>query len=1428
MNQPLGSPLDPTEVIVGSTPAIRELRSQIRRLAGFDAVRSPHVPTVLLWGETGTGKGLAARALHDSGPRAAGPFVDVNCAAIPETMLEAELFGYEAGAFTDAKKAKLGLFAAASGGCLFLDEIDSLSLPLQGKLLKSIEEKCIRRLGAVTAQAVDVKLIAATQSDLGELVAAGRFRADLYHRLAVVVLALPALRDRVDDIVPLARHYLARYADAHGVGPRALDASAEAWLRRHSWPGNVRELGNLMERVTLLATEATITAAILERLGVHLPANPAPAARAAPAIGSAAQESAADRDADDDAIRDALNRTGGNVARAARLLGIGRNALRYRMRRLSIDRPGLEEGPGAAPHPAISTQSAATQDASPAPRWEEKTAAILAVELVFPRTAETAAQSDPWTLATRWQRRIEELVTGFGGQMLHRSPSRLTAVFGVPRALEQTPQRAVQAALAVQRAGNDARRAGETVPELRYAAHLGAVRVDVAAPSGELALLPLGDAVALPERLLGHAGDGEILVSAQIGRRVSDTCDIEERRLHLGDAARTAVYAIAASRRAAAAAAPAATSCFIGRARELEFLRDSFRRAAEGGGQLAFVVGDAGIGKSRLLREFQQGLGEGTHLWIEGRCAAYGSKTAFLPVIDAVRRYFEFDDRDDEASVQAKVAGRIAALDADLAWTVPFVNHLLSLPADSRVTALDSASRRSETLRALKTILLREAERQPVVLVVEDLHWIDEASEEFLAVLAETIPTTRVLLICSYRPGYQQRFGDRSYHLRLGLTPLSRDETAEIAGVALGVAALPRDLRELIARKAEGNPFFVEEITASLLEDGSLRRVNGSVELTRDPGQLDVPDTIQDVLIARIDRLPDDSKRAIQVASVIGREFALRLLARISEAGDTVQNRVDELRALELIYEKAIHPELAYMFKHALTHDVAYHSVEQAQRVRLHQVIGLTIEELYKERLAEHYETLAHHFELGESWQRAFRYHELAAEKAAEAHANHSVVHHTRSALRLGIRLGAAFDEKRESALEERLGLALFYLSEYGESGRAYERAAARAAASERRATLLVCASLSYFWAHEYERATRTCDSTLELSRRDGITAVESAALYLRGTSAGITEGDIETFTRMCGSALVLERESGSDFAAALGCFVQAELYEWTADYRQAVAVAERGIGIGRKLRLSHFIVWPMWFGGKALCCLGEYSLAHAWLREAFEICDRIGDRAWRSRLLNTLGWLYAEMGDIETAAEHNRRAAAIAHEFGDFEIIANSEINLALNRLALGDRGGAEAIIGPLRQGIDAPGDPWMRWRFALHAMEANARLALAKGDPETALRESRQAQERAARHRAVKLEARAALSGGRALLELERRDEARAATGFAIELARRIGHPRAEHRGLLQLASIALRCGDRDEARALSAQANAVRETIAARAPDGDLRKALSRATE
>src|SRR5262245_61269478 len=268
----------PADRLVGTSPGIAALRAQIQHLARFDILGSAAVPTVLLQGETGTGKGLVARVMHDSGPRAMGPFIAVNCAAIPETMLEAELFGFEPGAFTDAKRAKAGLFEAASGGTLLLDEVDALPLALQAKLLTAIEAKRVRRLGAVAERAVDVKLIAATQADLSLRVREGLFRADLYQRLAVVVLALPPLRAGGGGGVGLAEALLRQRAAAYRLPPKRLSPAAQAWLRAYPWPGNVRELGHLLERVLLLSPEPDVGPETLEWLCLPHPPSEAAAA----------------------------------------------------------------------------------------------------------------------------------------------------------------------------------------------------------------------------------------------------------------------------------------------------------------------------------------------------------------------------------------------------------------------------------------------------------------------------------------------------------------------------------------------------------------------------------------------------------------------------------------------------------------------------------------------------------------------------------------------------------------------------------------------------------------------------------------------------------------------------------------------------------------------------------------------------------------------------------------------------------------------------------------------------------------------------------------------------------------------------------------------------------------------------------------------
>src|SRR5438105_6145264 len=306
--------------LLGDSPGIQAIREKIERILTRqqDARR---LPPVLIEGETGTGKGLLARLLHRAGPRPDGPFVDVNCAAIPETLLEAEMFGFERGAFTDARRAKPGLLQTAHRGTIFLDEVGLLSEGPQAKLLKVLEERTVRRLGSTRDEPIDVWILTATNEDLKTAIQGRRFREDLYHRLAVLTLSLPPLRERGADILILAEHYLGRACADYGVSAKTLAADAQAALRGYPWPGNVRELANLIQRRTLRSSDSAVTA---EALGLTAAAPTKAPTTAAPSGGSASSLDDAVRDR----VIDVLAQTGWNISRTAALLGIPRNTLR--------------------------------------------------------------------------------------------------------------------------------------------------------------------------------------------------------------------------------------------------------------------------------------------------------------------------------------------------------------------------------------------------------------------------------------------------------------------------------------------------------------------------------------------------------------------------------------------------------------------------------------------------------------------------------------------------------------------------------------------------------------------------------------------------------------------------------------------------------------------------------------------------------------------------------------------------------------------------------------------------------------------------------------------------------------------------------------------------------------------------------------------
>jgi class 3 adenylate cyclase len=1040
---------------------------------------------------------------------------------------------------------------------------------------------------------------------------------------------------------------------------------------------------------------------------------------------------------------------------------------------------------------------------------ERKHVTVLFADLAdSTELAEQLGPEDMHALMDRAFQSILAQVHRYEGTVNQFTGDGVMALFGAPLALEDAPRKAVLAALEIQHSlealDAEVRSAHGRSFEMRIGINTGPVVVGKIGDDLRMDYTAVGDTTNLAARLEQLAAPGGVVVSEstrRLGEGYFDFRTLEPTSVK-GKAAAVQAFEVLAKRTASGridVLTESGFTPFVGRDAESAALLTAFESARAGRGQLAFLVGEAGLGKSRLLYEFRRKLAGVPHSWFEGRCASFAQTTPFHAVIDGIRRRAGIDDQDDDTAIAEKLENQELDAGGGLEWTLPFMRHLLSLPSgNADVDALDAMTRRSECSRALQARFLREAKQQPLVLVIEDFHWIDAASEEFLSFLADSIPAAPVLLVFTHRPGYEHPFGDRSFHVRIPLQALSEQAMRQMVQSVLESDELPKGLHQLIASKAEGNPLFIEEVVRSLLEEEVISVEAGVPHLAQDLGGINVPDRIQDVLMARLDRLPEGPKHAIQIASVIGREFALRLLERITEAGDQLSEIVGELRALELIYEKASHPELAYMFKHALTHDVAYESVLVQRRKTLHQIVGTAIEELYPDRIQEHYEALAHHFSAAEDWERAFQYHELASEKSQAAYANRAAGDHCRSAIAIADRLGDGVSEERRHALAQRLAVSCWHLSEFQASAEAFRQAAACADQPAKRALMLARSAHSYLWNHDYEKSRQVLHQVRELAIANHAEAAiaysqmvldEFELVHGRGLN---DEAEIE-------SAVARAKRSG-DVAVYTHVLQHiGQRAEWRGEFRRAIDYTQRAVKLAADHRMPGEALFGQWFLAIANVAIGEYARGFKLLGSALELSDRIGDRAVNARLLNTLGWSYAELGCHSRAIEHNRMGTEIAREMvklglvaGAPELYANAAINLAGNLTALGEIEAAADQLAAIQEQYDTDEDPWMRWRWSLHLQDALARVDLARGDAERALdradAEIGGARERVAR----KVEARALELRGRILIFMDRREEAATSLREAYETSMRIEHPPVVWRALSLMGELARRQGD------------------------------------
>ena len=423
---------------------------------------------------------------------------------------------------------------------------------------------------------------------------------------------------------------------------------------------------------------------------------------------------------------------------------------------------------------------------------------------------------------------------------------------------------------------------------------------------------------------------------------------------------------------------------FMGRERELELLLDGFERAKTGRGQAFSVMSEAGVGKSRLLYEFRKAVANEDVTFMEGKCLSYSRGVAYHPVIDIVKSNFDIIESDKDLEIREKLQRGLNILDTDESSTLPYLLELLSV----KESGLDPNSiipeaRKDRIIRAINRITIVVSQIRPVIMAIEDLHWIDKSSEDTLKALLDSISGERVFLVFTYRPEYIHTWGAKSYHSQVNLNRLSNRESLAMMTHLLGTEEIDRQLEDLILEKTEGVPFYIEEFIKSLIDLKIIERKKTAYHLAKDLQEVTIPSTIQDVIMARVDSLPDGAKELLQLGSVIEREFSYGLIKQVSELPEKeLLSRLSVLKEAEVIFERGIYPESTYIFKHALTQEVVCDSILARRKKQLHERIGHAIEQLYKDNLHEHYGALADHFIIGENFEKGADYSKLAERKA--------------------------------------------------------------------------------------------------------------------------------------------------------------------------------------------------------------------------------------------------------------------------------------------------------------------------------------------------------------------------------------------------------------------------------------------------------------
>jgi class 3 adenylate cyclase/tetratricopeptide (TPR) repeat protein len=958
----------------------------------------------------------------------------------------------------------------------------------------------------------------------------------------------------------------------------------------------------------------------------------------------------------------------------------------------------------------------------------------------------------------------------YDGYVVQSTGDGIFALFGAPVAHEDHPQRALYAALRMQ---EELRRytakvvADGGIPiEARVGVNTGEVVVrSITTGAGQVEYTPIGHTTNLASRMQAVAPTGSIAVSEN-SRRLCEGYFILKplgptRVKGLNEPVNVyEVTGLGPLRTRLQRSAGRGLTKFVGREREMEALTHGADQVKAGHGQIVAAMAEAGTGKSRLYFEFKAKNQSGWMV-LETFSVSHGKASAYLPVLELLHGYFRLAGEDDERIRREKVAGRIAILDRTLEDTLPFLFGLLGIvEGDDPLAQMDGQLRKRRTLEAIKRILLRESMNQPLMVIFEDLHWIDEQTQEFLNLLSDSIGTAKILLLVNYRPEYSHQWNSKTYYTQLRLDPLGKESAEEMLSTLLGDGVELTRLKRIIIERTEGNPFFMEETVQVLFDEGALVRDGAAVKLTRSLNTLRIPPTVQGILAARIDRLPADAKDLLQALAVIGREFRLSLIrAVVSKPDDELNRLLNDLQLAEFIYEQPAVGDTEYIFKHALTQEVSYNSVLIERRKQLHERSGAALETLYASSLDDHLAELAHHYGRASNPGNAVRYLTLAGKQALER----SAFAEAQAQLQNGIEWIKMLPESPERdvrELELASTLAQVLLVTRGFSAPETRAAAELARILAEKGGNLAQLILRVFdiWrgvlvSGDYLTACALAGRILELAEREGSPTslalahtAQQAARYFREDLVGSEEHFVHlgSFVEAVGYRKVP--------GAAVSALGVASRCTWALGHADSARErATHMIVLAQDSKNPYDLAFGRFFEGYLHRFLREPRHAEAAATQAFAICEERGFQFVRNIARIVIGWARAQLGSAGEGVLLIRQSIA-----GLNEARAGLGITDYLTCLAEAQAldGMIDDAISTIEEALQANSEELV---FRPNALTCRGELRLKVGNPELAEGDFRQAIRLAQRMSARMYELRATVSLARLLVSQGCRDEAR-----------------------------------------------------------------------